>query len=340
MTRRTRAVVTGFVACTAAIGACGSNAGVSGASTSAAQSIVTPAQARAAVMNYDTVSITAEDSCNATLNDTVESGALATIDDAEAVRPPACTPTSTPLASPSIGTVVIPAGTSYPTAFLRITTLNNGLNHAPVTNLWVMESSAAGAPWKAPAQIALYAQSVPRFSSDAHGFAPAALDASARGFALTPAATCAAAADYFNAGYSGGALTTPMTAVPTISRSISAARSADQASLSSGINQSAQRTWACADTVFSERTKDGDALVVFTLSGTVAWELTPGRTTVIGSDHKDIAGQLQPLMAPGTYTVMQRTDLTLLAALVPKGGSTASPQLIGEYEGVVTETGT
>ena len=339
MTRRTFAVITGLVAWSAAIGACGSSAGVSGASTSVASAVVTLAQARAAVTNYDAVSIKAEDACNATLNDTVESGALATIDDAEADRPPACTPTSTPLASPSIGTLVIPAGAGYPSAFLRMTTLNNGLNHAPVTNLWVMESSAAGAPWKAPAQVALYAQSAPQFSSDARGYAPAALDASARGFELTPAATCAAAAEFFNAGYRGGALTTPMTAVPTISQSISAARSADQASLSSGINQSAQRTWACADTVFSERTKDDDALVVFTLSGTVVWALTPGRTTVIGSDHKDIAGQLQPLLAPGTYTVIQRTDLTVLAAIVPTGGSTASPQLIGEYEGVVSETG-
>lgn len=291
-------------------------------------------------MNYDTVSIKAEDTCNAALNDAVESGALATIDDAEAVRPPACTPTSTPLASPSIGTVVIPARTGYPRAFLRMTTLNGGPNHAPGTNLWVMESSAAGAPWKAPAQVALYAQSAPRFSTDAQGYAPAALDASARGFALTPAATCAAAADFFNAGYGGGALSMPMTAVPTISHSISAARSADQASLSSGIDQSAQRRWACADTVFSERTKDDEAVVVFTLSGSAVWTLSPGRTTVIGSDHKDIAGQLQPLLAPGTYTAIQQADLTLVAALVPKGGSTASPQLIGEYEGVVTETGT
>lgn len=329
----------------AALGACGRTPVTGPASV--ATNLVTPTQAHVAVGKYDQVARQAEDACNAALNDTAETGDLATIDDPE-LRPWACKPTPTPTPTPtpagqgpspsSPDAVVLPRGTGYPADFLHFGTANDGPRNAPAPNLWVMESAGRGAPWKAKWQVVFDAQSPqPDFAIDEQGYAPALLGPAATGYALTPASTCDAAAQFFNAGYSGGTAPTSMTAAPGITSYQAALLSADRTGDTAG-EQISARTWSCGGSVIGERTRDGSALMVFTLVGKYSWTFLGGRATVVGPDHRDSSGGLQ-LVAPGTYQALNETELIMLAARVPKHGATTLPQLIGVYRGVTEATG-
>jgi hypothetical protein len=326
------------VLCAAVLAACGSPA-----STTA--NIVTVAQARAAAQNYGLVDSKAAAQCNAKLNDTVEAGDLAAIDDnARGFNPAVCAvlgtpPTPSPSATPNAianDELVVPRASSYPAFFLEYINTDTGDGDGEQPNIFVLESDKRGARWKARYQVKLSAGGLLAFHRDAQGYAVAPLAESAGGYKMTPAATCTAAADAFDAAYAGTSTPSAFSDPSHITAAASVYRPDDAKLMTEGITRS--RTWACAGAGVAEPTKSGDALVVFTLRGVYNFNIPAGESFWLNRGYA--GGKNVQLLAPGYYKTASGTELFILAALVPPRTSSAMPQLIGHYFGVIGATST
>ena len=334
MTQRRLACIA--VVCSATVVACGSPATVT--------TNLTLAQARAAVQNYDRVDAQASARCSATLNDTVESGDLAAIDDANDFNPAVCavrgaaaapSPNATPAPIPD-DELIVPRTTSYPALLMQYADTDLGHGAGPQPNIWVLEAPTRGAPWKARAQVVLTAGPLLRFRRDAHGNAPAPLAAVAPGYRLTPAATCDLAARYYTALYNGVAAPPDLSDPSNIAQTATRYRSDDGAMSAQGVVSS--RTWTCEGTEIAEPTTDGDALVVFTLRG--AYSFTPPTNETFWLNIGAGDGKTVQLVPPGLYKHATASELFILAVLVPAGHASTGPQLIGGYAGIVGATST
>lgn len=312
-------------------------------SPTVATAVLTPAQARAAAQNYDLVDSQASAQCNATLNNTVEAGDLAAIDNADAFNPAVCAVRGTPPPPPASprpipdNLLVVPRATSYPAFFLYYAETDLGRGAGPQPVIWVIASDKSGAPWKAEYQVILTAGPLLTFSRDAHGYAPAPLAPSASGYRLTPAATCDTAARYFTAVYGGASTRAGLTDPPRITNIVASYRTED-AQLREQKAVVTDRTWTCARSAVAEATKSGDALVVFTVRG--AYDFTPPPNEQFYINTRYAGGQTVQLVPPGLYKHATATELTILAAVVPASRSNATPQLIGGYSGIVNTTDT
>ncbi|MBV8529641.1 MAG: hypothetical protein JOZ75_15120 [Candidatus Dormibacteraeota bacterium] len=321
----------------AAIAACGS-------STITAPSIVTVAQARAGARNYAIVDARAADQCSTTVNSTVETGDLESIDNAGDFSPAVCVARATPAppsqkAKPATipdNELVVPRATTHPAVFFQYADADLGHGEGKQPNIWVMESPRPGAPWKAAYQVQLSAGSLLTFRRDANGQAPALLQASAPGYQMTPDATCRAAADLFDAVYAESPNPPGLEDRSKVTAVEADYRAQDtQTATQWGVASS--RAWSCAGNEIAEQTEAGEALVVFTLRGAYTFVPPPNVSFWLSRTYN---GKDVRLVQPGYYKVVTATELIILAALVPKGASTGEPQLIGSYRGVVATTDT
>lgn len=325
------------VVCAIAVAACGS--------PPTPTTIVTVAQARAVAQNYGRVDAQAAATCSATLNDTVEAGDLAAIDDGGDFNPAVCAVRGTPAppspsATPSPITnneLVVPRATSYPAFFFEYIDTDTGNGDGQQPNLYVLESNKRGVPWKGRYQVELTSGGLLSFHRDAGGYAPALLGPSASGYQMTPAATCDAAADYFEAAYSGASTPSRLSDPSHIATSPSGYRS-DDAQMFAQHDVVSSRAWACAGAEVAEPTKAGDALVIFTLRGAYTFTVPTGKTFWLNTAYS--GGKTVQLLDPGYYKAASATELFILAALVPKHRSSATPRFIGLYRGVTAVTST
>ena len=317
-----------------AIAACGSAA--------AAAPILTVAQARAAAENYGRVDSQAYAQCSSSLNDSVETGDLAAIDDATDFKAAACaargtspapSPGATPVTIPD-NELVVPRSTAYPALFMQYANadLGNGVGRQP--NIWVLASPKSGAPWRAAAQVQLSAGPLLTFRR-ANGYAPAPLAPSASGFRLSPSATCATVARYYNALYTGAASPPAVDDPSDIAKVATNDRGGD-ALLLAHPGFALSRTWACAGNDISEPTNHGDALVVFTLRG--SYSFNPPPDGLFSLNNTTSGGKTAQVVPPGVYKQVTASEILILAALVPPSHSNADPELIGSYAGIVSTT--
>ena len=332
-----RVVVLGAVA----VAACGSPA-------ERTTNVVTIAQARSVVQKYDRIDMQAAATCSATLNDTVEGGDLAAVDDndggfSSAVcgvlgtpKPPS--PSATPEPVPA-SELIVPRGSSYPAVFFQYVEEDLGFGSGEQPYVYVLESTRRGAPWKAYFQVKLLKGSpypLP-FRRDAQGYAPAALPPTAPGYQLTPGSACQAAADQWDAVYSGAS--TPATFADPAGIAASGTSSkyaSDDAQNRSQFGIQTSRAWTCGGTEVAEPMKNGEALVVFTLRGVYTYKPRPNETFFLNETFSE--GRSLTLVPQGLYDVATVTELNIVAALVPPTHSSAQPQLIGGYSGVVHVT--
>lgn len=325
------------VMCAAAITACGSAA--------AAAPILTLAHARAAAENYGRVDSQASARCSRSLNDTVETGDLAAIDDANDFNPAICAVRGAPAApSPQAAPptipddqLVVPRTTAYPAYFMQYANADLGHGGGTHAYIWVLGSPSSGAAWRAKAQVEQSAGPLLAFRRDAHGYAPAPLPASASGYRLTPEATCDTVARYYTALYNGAASPPAVNDPSDIAKTATNYRDRD-ALLAAHPGFAGSRTWTCARADIAEPTRGGDALVVFTLRGT--YSFTPPTDVQFSLTDTYADGKQVTLVPPGLYTHVASTELFILAALVPPRRSQAAPELIGSYAGIVHSAAT
>lgn len=322
----------------------GALAGAACGPTATATPILTVAQARAAAQNYGRVDSKAYAQCSSSLNDSVETGDLAAIDDAKDFSAAACAargtaPTPPPGTAPVTipdSELVVPRSTTYPALFMQYADADLGHGAGMQPNIWVLTSERSGAPWRATAQVQLSAGPLLTFRR-ANGYAPAPLAASASGFRLSPSATCATVARYYNALYNGAA-SPPAVGDPSDVAKLATNDRDSDALLAAHPGFAVSRTWTCAGNDVSEATNRGDALVVFTLRGSYNFNPPPDGLFSLNNTSGD--GKTVQVVPPGVYKHVGASEVLMLAALVPPSHSNAEPELIGSYTGIVSTTAT
>lgn len=297
------------------------------------------------IQRYARIDQQAAATCSATLNDTVEAGDLAAVDDnagsfSTAVcgvlgTPQPASPSATPAPVPA-SELIVPRGSSYPALFFQYVESDLGLGKGAQPYVYVLESTSRGAPWKAYFQVMLLKGSpypMP-FRRDAQGYAPAALPPTAPGYQLTPGAACQAAADQWDAVYSGASTPATFADPAGIAASENSGKYAsDDAQNRAQFGIQTSRAWTCGGTEVAEPLKNGEALVVFTLRGVYTYKPPPNETFFLNETFSQ--GRSLTLVPQGLYDVATVTELTIVAALVPPSHSSAEPQIIGGYSGVV-----
>lgn len=297
--------------------------------------ILLPADAREIVEELNEGSDRANASLDDTLQNSIETSPALDIDDAffKRLRAQGRAAAGGPVRTLGDITTYVPRQTRYPARFLAFVKLGNpqAPDEPEAGRLRLYEKKSSDEPWK----LAMYITVPPEFPApdipvDADGFAEMVDDDEADALKVEPARVADEYAQYLS-GYAEGGESSIFAPGRHTTETIQAYRAQTERDAAAGINSSIKVVGGQYP-VQAFQLRDGRALAIFSEEIVTTYLAAPGKALnpVSGSEG---------LLETGSYSTIERTNLNMVAAVVPQADAEGLVEIAGSTGGTASFEG-